>query len=347
MFHKMKFVIKTLLLVATFSSLLVTTTLLKSLAAVPKSEFQAQVRLQTETLMLEKVGPDITTQQQSLVTLRSKLIADTIASIPADSISDDVAQWVKESILAVVKRNIASFIMDSPQGKTYVENYAKLLKVRFSTLDESKGKQFLLRRKTLLEADRVYRAQLRQYLITSLASVHIVRLNVGVAALQGFNDGTVSKIISALDLGIRPTYEGDPKPNMLDVSGNKIDSRILTLSLVKDLDDQLTREEVGSGLSFGNIISGAFDDDSSTKLASLKTFAEVKPLVAKLYSEYVVTSGETSTIDLYKFHYLVFEAIQLCLLKPKAPSEDNISATYLTFTSDKASWLLLSDPAAK
>lgn len=347
MSNQEKPVLRILTLAAIYFVIVSATSASKSMAAVPKSELQTQVRQQTETLMLEKVGPEITIQQQSLVTLRAKLIADTITSIPVDPISGDVAQWVKESVFAIVKRNYSSFVMDSPQENTYVENFVKLLKVRLSVLDEAKGKQFLSRRKALLEADQVYRAQLKQYLVANLASMHIIRLNVGIAALEGFNDGPTSKIISALELGIRPTNLFDPKSANMDVSRNKVDSRILTLGLVKDLDNQFNSEEVKDGFSFGNIVSGAFDDNSSIQLSSLKTFAQAKPLVEKLYSDYVVTSGETSTVDLYKFHWLVFEAIQLCLLKPKAPSVHNISSIYLTFTSDKDSWLLLSDPAAK
>ena len=331
------------ILAITFLLPFLLTASMKVAAATPKSALQTQVRQQVEAVLREQGGAEISSQQQALIASRSQRIAETVAVLPMTTVSDDLAQWIDESILALVKRNAATCILDSTQANIFVAGFVTQANARFATLDNAKGDQLLVKKKMLLNADLDYRRDLKSYFIHRLALADVIRLNIGAASLQGYNDDVLSKIILALNLAAPSTHSLTEVPTERDISTEKIESHILTLALIKNLDNQLDEEAIRDSFSFGNLLSLAFNDGDSAHASSLKSFPQAQPSVEKVYNNSVALSKNVTTINLYLFNRMVFESIQVRLNSPRTPSTNNLPVIYLAFANDKASWESLSD----
>ncbi len=275
------------------------------------------------------------------ISQRAQSFAGTLYHLPITDVDDSLAVWIEQSMVAEIKGLGLGFLND-PADDAAFPVYRRDAETRFKTLDNAKGRQLLQRRDILLKRGDDYNRSLENFLVGKLTRIQILQIDGGDPQIE-----QLEMAINTLGSFDNKKLDSLPKPSafrsgLLDLRDQDIDSRIMTLSLLREMQQKMHSYDVIDWYSYGSIVSPIFAQGDARGSLLPKRFDEVSPRIEQLYEECMTVKGDITQFQYGRFLHFLGTA---CLVLPfhmDTPSHDHDPAgRSVIFRNDATVWQLL------
>jgi hypothetical protein len=234
--------------------------------------------------------------------LRNSAMNGTVDVKSADWLVSGISSY----IIGMGYGGLAKTDSQNPQ----IPDLLKLLARRFDNLNETTVHEWMSASNKLIEKAATYRSEYRDYLVQWLSHPDAIKLRFSsrsngmylgeysldavASALANSNQNQDSNQ-SQVRAGFSTAYF------LFDAKNKPIDSRLLTLTLIKTLDSYFQFQKTVDQFTFGNVISGLFDKEYFSKISQIHNFQQAKPDIQKMLSQ--ITSSDGNSISI-SYEYL-------------------------------------------
>lgn len=272
-----------------------------------------------------------------------KIIVDAIRDDSRNvKFSTDTANWI---VKGIVEYCSDPGVINS---RSYAKRVAKELTHIFEGLNESKVQQLMSQSKKLMDSAADYRSKYKRYILSKFITAKSVKLRFKSRS-RGIQMGgqLITIIANSLANDVRSASEGQASDlTTYDAIKNVIDSRLLTLALVKTIDEHFKFMEKIDEFSYSNILSGAFEKDNSDLLNKELSFEEAKPYIDKMLSGVIQRNGDTLILTFDDFQAVMYSLTAVRLpgyQQNKVETSETESNEYpftVSFTNSNDYWAL-------
>lgn len=270
-------------------------------SATSRSELQAKMYAQIVRILATSRIDDHAQQELGK---RAEQISSIVQYYPQDIVPDDIATWIEQSVLPIVKKRKPYLISDDKTAERYIKHIDDAAKANFSQLSPSIIPELRRRSEKLLTAAKLYREKRNLYLIDHLSQSKLIRINFSNGIFTG-NDS-----FSDILLAIRPELLLawlKPDEKHIDLSDSQIDSMLLTCGFVRKIEDYIKADEEGDEVGYTSLLSSVlFIDDFKTR-----DFSTVLPIIEKLWDKAVTQEGNVTIMDYDGFSYFLMKSSTL------------------------------------
>lgn len=295
-----------------------------------------------EKLQLDKVK-DASTLNKIHKNIR--LISSAItASKLKGSIDDDVANWLIDGIVRYVSSIEIRRL--SVVGDDYINGIAKHISHLFESSEKTNN--MLRYSKLLLKEAAVYRGKYQSYLVRQFLASKYIKIRLASRGkgmyLGGFHIGSIANLLANASM----QNEDKGSAQSYDASNNEIDSRILTLSIIKYFNGYFKLQKERDEYSYASCMSTIFTDSSLKHPAKELNFHDALPYINSRLNRVFRKKKSIlliSVVDLSMVLYPLMDIREPQVYTKKIPSTKSMlgmpGGFYVKFHNYKEAWKLI------
>ena len=297
---------------------------------ISKDILKEKVKKQVEEILLEHSADKKSEDDKKRIYQIAERVAKLIIQVPDKEINKETADWISNSISALINNRVEVLI----KGGEYADNLIKSLERNrvLKKLNTSNAKQLLKRRDMLLSTGKTYRVAFRKFLIEKLSKADKIQVEFDIRTQHESN--LLKKESSLLD---------EMNDDNESAISKRINSAILTLMLIRELDSILNQYKKRSSMSEYNLFFLFFDNETEEGKVQPLGFNEVKPNIEKLLKETVVWDDSTAIINISDFKKMINRVSNMRFIN-KIQDKDKMKLPLIKqikFANYKESWKLL------
>lgn len=205
------------------------------------------------------------------------------------AIDDQSANWIVDGVVSYCSD------LGVISSQTNVASIVKVLKRRLDSVDNSKVHRWMALSKSLMANAKSYRQEYRKYIVAQFAASQYIELRLDSRSkgtyLGSYSLTAIANILANDKQSVQET-ENEGK-STYDATNNGVDSKILTLSFVKLIQDYFAFQKSVNDFSYSNVLSLVFDEKYSYLLDNELTFTQAQPYIEKQLNQIIEKKGET------------------------------------------------------
>lgn len=270
-----------------------------AVASVQKTDLRKEVEFSIKQGLLKQMGDkDEVGETKRRVAFRATRLAETINQLKINEIDDELAAWIRESF-DIVTHPSWRFSEDYGPVNLSFDHFVRQAEKVLSELDNDQGKTRLVMRNKYLREATSYRDSLKKLIFEEFSPAKSFTINLGTD-INGVALGTDSLIGIVGALGVTLNATDSPTlsyRNSIDVSNEDLDSRLLTLSMIRLLKKTFEEQAEIFEVAFNNLFFGIYDSDDPMSISELEKFEDVADEIRGLIGDCIDKKNSKITIN--------------------------------------------------
>lgn len=267
-------------------------------------------------------------------------ISRWVEKLPEQEISGQMAEWIMASFVDLVNHRGEVLLEDDNRARSLMDSLEAQSNKMFLSLDQEKSEALINRRNNLTKESEEFWDEMQSYVANRLSEPEVFRMSLGIDPAKG-------RVFKDFESLRRETTNSTLPNKVAEVQYNarlhEIDSRLLTLLLVREvvvvLRDQSTKNYFGTN----NLFSRAYDVSVHEGILTPAKFDEMSGEIDGLYDRVVRVDGKIAELympDLQKFISTV-KRVRWGDKIGDFPGDSCRAKGYIEFSNDPQLWQFL------
>lgn len=277
-----------------------------------------------------------TVQQSEAIVAR---ISRLVEKLPGQEISDQMAEWIVTSLVDLVGHRGEVLLVGDNRSQSLMDSLEAQAKKVLSGLDKERSEALISRRDKLTKESEEFWGKMLRYVAHRLSEPQVFRVTLSNNPEQG----QLLKVVESLRKEAGKNTVPDKKEEAQHRARlDKLDSRLLTLSLVREvaiiMKDQATKNYFGTH----NLFSLAYDVEVRQGTLNPAKFEDMFEEIDDLYRRTVRIEGETAELYLPNMQEFI-SAVKRIRWGDKSDFSQASSRAkeYVEFQNEEQLWRLL------